>query len=53
MSKYELRASQILEIENSYLRETLKTLKNQIKELEKELLESKNQLLTLIKTKQK
>lgn len=53
MSKYEIRQSQILEIENSELRERLKKLKNQIQELENQLTETKQQLLTLIKTPKK
>ena len=51
-NKYEIRLSQVLEIENTELRERLKAFKNEIKELKSELENTKNQLLTLIKTKQ-
>jgi uncharacterized small protein (DUF1192 family) len=51
-NKYEIRLSQVLEIENTELRERLTALKNEIKELQSELQNTKNQLLTLIKTKQ-
>lgn len=51
-NKYEIRLSQVLEIENTELRTRLTALKNEIKELQSELQNTKNQLLTLIKTKQ-
>jgi hypothetical protein len=50
-NKYEIRLSQVLEIENTELRERLTALKNEIKELQSELENTKIQLLTLIKTK--
>ncbi len=51
MRKYEIRLSQVLEIENTELRERLTALKNEIKELQSELQNTKNQLLTLMTKK--
>jgi hypothetical protein len=51
MSKYEIRLSQVLEIENTELRERLTALKNEIKELKYELENNKKQLLTLMTKK--
>jgi uncharacterized small protein (DUF1192 family) len=51
MSKYEIRLSQVLEIENTELRTRLTALKNEIKELQSELQNTKNQLLTLMTKK--
>ena len=50
-NKYEIRLSQVLEIENTELRERLTALKNEIKELKSELQNTKNQLLTLMTKK--
>jgi uncharacterized small protein (DUF1192 family) len=51
MRKYEIRLSQVLEIENTELRERLTALKNEIKELKYELENNKKQLLTLMTKK--
>ena len=50
-NKYEIRLSQVLEIENTELRTRLTALKNEMKELQSELQNTKNQLLTLMTKK--
>lgn len=50
-NKYEIRLSQVLEIENTELRTRLTALKNEIKELKYELENNKKQLLTLMTKK--